>query len=462
MTEDQRDCDPDAAFDAPLTFIGAFESTFQPAHDVDVAETTQHVQRFEEDLALLASCGIETLRYPVRWHRIECEPGEFDWATADATLNALHDKGFRPIVDLVHHTSYPAWLSDFGDARFADAYLRFAEAFARRYPWVEAYTLFNEPLSTLFLCGHEGIWPPYHRSLETFLSLVEKVLPAVAEASRMYKELLPDARHVYVDTCERHMAGNAAGEELCRLANDRRFFVADLFLGRELDPDRPFVRSALDAGFDELLTMEPGSIDVLGLDYYAHCQWEFTAADAGTVPASAPLPLADQIAEYWDRYRLPLILGETNIWGAPSDRASWFKYTLEQCEAARAAGVPLEGYCWFPFIDSADWDSLLFYCHGNIDPVGVYSLDAEFERREGSMARSFRSAVAGTPASGLPAYDFQEPVAGWLQGYRPAMEHWEWEPPPDDEIVEHEVPSDLRIELKIRDPATPGADAANR
>jgi len=447
---------------APLAFIGAFESTFLPAHDVDVAETTEHVKRFSDDVALLQSCGVESLRYPIRWHRVEPEPGVFDWSSADATLNHLHDLGLNPIVDLVHHTSYPAWMQGFGDNRFHDSYLRFAEGVARRYPWIRDYTLFNEPFATLFLCGHEAIWPPYEKSLESFLSLVQNVMPAVVEASGMYGDLLPGGRHFYVDSCERHTAGNESGEGLCRLANDRRFFVADLFLGQGLDPSRPFVSAVSDAGFDDLLSMEPGSIDVLGLDYYAHCQWEFTAPDAGRVPASEPLPLADQITEYWQRYGLPCILGETNIRGAPSDRASWFKYTVEQCEKARARGVPLEGYCWFPFIDSVDWDSLLFYSHGNIDPVGVYSLDEDFDRREGSMARSFRAAVAGTPAAALPAYEFQEPVAGWLQGFRPEMEHWDWEPPPADEIVEHEVPSDLRIELKIRDPATPGPDASNR
>lgn len=445
-----------------LTFIGAFESTFLPAHGVDVAETTQHVTRFDDDIALLRSCGLGSLRYPVRWHRIEPEPGVFDWSSADATLEVLRERGFNPILDLVHHTSYPAWMRGFGDDRFRDSYLRFAEAVATRYPWITDYTLFNEPFSTLFLCGHEAIWPPYEKSLESFLGLVQNVMPAVAEASHMYADLLPGGRHVYVDSCEHHMAGNDAGEELCRLANDRRFFVTDLFLGRDLEPDRPFVAAVAGAGYDDLLSMEPGVIDVLGLDYYAHCQWEFTAADAGVVPASRPLALSDQITEYWARYRLPCILGETNVRGAPSDRASWFKYTLEQCEKARDAGIPLEGYCWFPFIDSADWDSLLFYSHGNIDPVGVYSLDENLDRREGSMARSFRAAVAGTPASELPAYEFQQPVAGWLRGFRSDMEHWDWQPPPSEEIVEDEVPSDLRIELKIRDPATPGADAPNR
>ena len=38
-----------------------------------------------------------------------------------------------------------------------------------------------------------------------------------------------------------------------------------------------------------------------------------------------------------------------------------------------AAGAPLGGYCWFPFVDSVDWNSLLARADGCIDPVGVGS-----------------------------------------------------------------------------------------
>jgi len=436
----------------PIPFIGSFESTYQPAHDVDVAETTRHIDRFEQDLDLVQSCGITSLRYPVRWHRVESSPGQFHWDATDRTLDRIRQRGLRPILDLVHHTSYPRWLTDgFADERFPGAFLGYAEAVARRYGWIEEYTLFNEPFSTLFLSGHEAIWPPYRRGLESFLDLVGNVMPAVAEASRLYSELLPGARHVYVDSCERHTSAGPAGDGLMELANDRRFFVADLFLGRHLDRSRPFVAKVVEAGFEDLLSMPPGRIDVLGLDYYAHCQWEFTSPDGGFVPSPRLASLRELIVEYWSRYRLPCILGETNIRGFGSDRATWLKYTLEQCERARDAGVPFEGYCWFPFIDSADWDSLLYRCDGSIDPVGVYSLDCDLERRPSSMSESFRLAAAGTPAAHLPAFELQEPVATWLEGFRPEMAHWTWQPPPPGELGPTNTRPGERIELRIAD-----------
>jgi len=420
-----------------IPFIGGFESTYQPALDVDVAETTGHARRWRSDLDLLASCGVSRTRYPVRWHRIEVEPAVFDWAATDEVLGYLRDIGVRPMVDLVHHTSYPRWLTQgFADRRFPDAYLRYVEAFARRYPWIEEYTLFNEPFTTFLLCGQEGVWAPHLHGLKGFLTLAANVLPALTEASRRYRDLLPDARHVYVDVCEGHGAAVAEAAPHAALANDRRFLLTDLFLGRPVSGDRPFVAALKAAGGASLLDVEPGHIDVLGLDYYAHNQWLWLDA-AGRGQATSPRPdaLSQLIEEYWARYRLSCALTETNIRGYASDRASWLKYTLEQCEMARDAGVAVEGYCWFPFIDSCDWDSRLTRSSGHVDPVGAFWLDDRLDRNPSSMSASYIRAANGARAGDLAAYRFQPPVSGWLEGWLPQMSHWAWQDPPPAELV---------------------------
>jgi beta-glucosidase/6-phospho-beta-glucosidase/beta-galactosidase len=374
-------------------------------------------------------------RYPVRWHRIEARPGELDWAATDEVLGFARDLGLSLVVDLLHHTSYPRWLTrGLADRRFPGAYLRYVEAFAARYPWLDAYTLVNEPFTTFLLAGQEGVWPPHLRGLKGFLTLARNVLPAMAEASRRCRELLPNARHVYVDVCERHGA-TAGGEPHAALANDRRFFLLDLFLGRPVARDRPFVAAVEAVGGRPVLDLEPGHVDVLGLDYYAHNQWFWLDAEGrGRRPSPRPDPLSSLIQEYADRYGLPCALTETNIRGFASDRASWLKYTLEQCEQARAAGVALESYCWFPFVDSCDWDSLLTRAACSLDPVGVFWLDEHLQPRRSSMSESYVHAANGTPAADLPAYRFQPPVSQWLEGWLPQMSHWTWQDPRPAEL----------------------------
>ena len=435
----------------PIEILGAFESTYLPAHDRDIFETTEHDVRFRDDLALLSSTGVTRLRYPVRWHRIEAVEGRFDWSATDEVLGHLRDSGFLPIVDLVHHTSYPEWLTDgFGDARFGPAYLRYAEAFATRYPWVQEYTLFNEPFSTLFLAGHEAIWPPYRSGLQCFVDLLVNVLPAVTEASRRYRELLPNARHVWVDTCEHHTGSDASGQAYADMANDRRFLAIDAFLGRPYDAGSELGRLLSEVGGQRLLDLEPGSIDVLGLDYYAHCQWNFSV-DGGTAPSPTPIPFADLISQYFDRYRLPCMVTETNQIGATSDRATWLKYVLEQCETAVERGVPVEALCWFPFIDSTDWNSLLSRCERCVDPVGVYWLDESLTRRTSVMSAAYSAAALGATSAELLAYTLEEPVATWLRGYVPQMAHWSWHLPPSENRGYRLPLPATTLELKVAD-----------
>ncbi len=96
--------------------------------------------------------------------------------------------------------------------------------------------------------------------------------------------------------------------------------------------------------------------------------------------------------------------------------------------------MPVEGYCWYPFIDSTDWDSLLQRADRRLDPVGVFWLDDRLERRRSSMSAAFSRAAAGEPAAALPAYIFQPPVSRWLEGWKPQMDHWDWQPPPPAEV----------------------------
>jgi beta-glucosidase/6-phospho-beta-glucosidase/beta-galactosidase len=431
-----------------IPFVGAFESTYQPDFDVDVAETTGHTLRWRKDLDLLMSCGVDQIRYPVRWHRVERAPGQFDWRETDEVLGHIRERGLRVIVDLLHHTSHPAWL-DFADPRFGAALLRYVDAFARRYGWIEGYTLFNEPFTTFLLCGQEGIWPPRLRGLDGFLEIASNVMPALAEASRLCCDLLPAALHVHVEVCERATADTPEAEEFVDLVNDRRFFLTDVLVGRSLPRDRPFVKTVVEAGHAGLLEIEPGNVDVLGLDYYAHNQWHWTSPETGTTASPNPAHLSELLVEYWERYGITPIVGETNIRGYPSDRASWLKYTVEQCELAAKAGVPVAGYCWFPFVDSCDWDSILCRSDSKIDPVGVYWLDERFERRASSMSRSYAAAARGAAAAALPAYEFQPPVSKWLAGWMPHLSHWDWEPAPELELQSLQIPDSYEIELKV-------------
>src|SRR4051812_24814848 len=78
----------------------------------DVLEETQHLQRYSEDLTLMSDIGIRTFRPEIPWHYIEKIRGTYDWEWMDAYMNKVHELGIDPIMDPLHHTSFPTWLKD--------------------------------------------------------------------------------------------------------------------------------------------------------------------------------------------------------------------------------------------------------------------------------------------------------------------------------------------------------------
>jgi hypothetical protein len=430
------------------TAVGGFESTHHPGAGVDVLDVTGHAVHGDADLEHLLASGVRHLRFPLRWPRIEPAPGVFDWAETDRALERVRERGGVPIVDLVHHTSYPDWLSDgFRGPDFGPAFVRYAEAVARRYPWLPAYTLFNEPFATLFLAGHEALWPPYDRGVPGFRRLLLSVLPALSTAAACWRELLPAAHHVWVDTAEHH-TGRGPGVAHAAMANDRRHVVLDLALGHDLDPARPFLADLLADGGEALRDLPPLRVDLLGLDYYCHSEWSYDERGSHA-PSPEPVGLAAVAEHYATRYGLPVFLSETNLRGLPADRTSWLRYTLEQYERALARGVPLHGWCWFPHVDSADWDSLLARCAGRIDPVGVLSLRSDGSRQRTAFTRAWEQAAAGVPVAELPAPRFQPPVDEQLTGLRSALAHWPWQDPAPGSVVPAQrvdVPTELTTE----------------
>lgn len=126
----------------------------------------------------------------------------------------------------------------------------------------------------------------------------------------MWRELLPAAQHVYVDTCEGHR-GERAVAEFVALVNDRRFVVLDLLLGHDLELRRPFLATSFGSGVRICSALPPMSVDALGLDYYAHSEWYFTRA-GGTAPTPFPQRLSALILEDAERYGCRTGTGSTH------------------------------------------------------------------------------------------------------------------------------------------------------
>src|SRR5450432_4261540 len=70
------------------------ECSFIPHLKIDQFEWTQHDRFWKEDFQRAKEeLGISALRYALPWHKIEREPGKYDWSVADARIEAAREMG---------------------------------------------------------------------------------------------------------------------------------------------------------------------------------------------------------------------------------------------------------------------------------------------------------------------------------------------------------------------------------
>jgi hypothetical protein len=61
------------------------------------------------------------------------------------------------------------------------------------------------------------------------------------------------------------------------------------------------------------------------------------------------------LTEVWNRYQVPIIIGETSHVGV--GRGQWIKELAHEVRIAIKSGVPIEGICLYPVIDRHDWEN---------------------------------------------------------------------------------------------------------
>lgn len=168
MTHTNRNQDPACAFPAGFLW-GAATAAHQVEgnninSDLWVLEHTKptlfaepsldacdHYHRFEEDIRLLASLGLNTYRFSVEWARIEPERGVFSLAALDhyrRMLAACRENDVIPMVTFYHFSS-PRWFAAMGGwekTPAADLFVRYCERTAKHLGDLISYaTTFNEP-----------------------------------------------------------------------------------------------------------------------------------------------------------------------------------------------------------------------------------------------------------------------------------------------------------------------------
>ncbi|MEW5930668.1 MAG: family 1 glycosylhydrolase [Gemmatimonadota bacterium] len=375
---------------------GGVECTVNRVGDryLDQMERNGHAAR-ADDLERFAALGVRALRYPVLWERVAPDgPERADWSWPDERLGRLRELGIRPVVTLVHHGSGPRHTS-LVDPGFAPGLAEFARAVAGRYPWVDAYTPVNEPLTTARFSGLYGHWYPHGRDHPTFARALMTECRATAAAMRAIREVNPGAQLVQTEDAGRTFSTPLLASQ-AEFENHRRWLSLDLLCGR-VDRGHPLWGRLAEWGISgqelDELAAAPVPPDVVGLNYYLtsdrvldertghYPEWSYGGtprhgyADVEAVRAWGPGILGHRavLAEAWERYRLPVALTEVHLGCTREEQLRWLAEAWDAACGLRAEGVDVRALTVWSLLGAFDWNRLCTGERGFYEP-GVFDL----------------------------------------------------------------------------------------
>ncbi len=366
----------------PLELWGGIECTVNRVHDryVDQIELSGHCSR-EIDLDLLADLGIKTVRYPVLWERVA--PGDIRdarWDESDRALGRLRELGIRPIVGLVHHGSGPRH-TNLLDHRFAPRLEEFARAVAERYPWIDAYTPINEPLTTARFSALYGFWYPHARDDRSFVRAFLNQCAGIRAAMSAIRDVNPAAKLIQTEDLGKTYSTPPLRYQ-ADFDNHRRWLTYDLLTGRVTDTHRLW-HFMIEAGVDraELISFAdaPCPPDIIGINYYLtserfldHRVDLYPRAKRGGngrdayADVEAVRVLPDGIAghkgilgEAAARYDLPLAITEVHLGCTREQQLRWLNEAWTAAHDLRSAGVDIRAVTLWSLLGSYGWDALL-------------------------------------------------------------------------------------------------------
>jgi beta-glucosidase/6-phospho-beta-glucosidase/beta-galactosidase len=345
----------------PTFFLSGFEcSSFLWKHGPrrNLVVETQHDRHAAEDYRILNKLGIAVAREGIPWPLAD-RGGSYDFSLIDPYIEAMNASKITPVWDLCHY-GYPDDLDPFTDAftqRFADYCRAAAEYVVPKVKGPHFFTPINEITFFSFCAGEWGWAAPYRCTREDRMRLRLALCKAAIAGVKAIREVDPDARMIHIDPLVRVVAPRDRPDQIEAARHETEvdtFLAWDVIAGRE-HPEF--------GGSPEIL-------DIVGANNYSFGQMEYRehGPHAALPPGDDRIaPLCDMLQTVWERYRRPMIIGETS--GMGDGRADWLKDVMCESLAAVDRGMDLQGVCLFPAVDMPDWHTGEWLHNGICDLV---------------------------------------------------------------------------------------------
>jgi UDP-galactopyranose mutase len=310
-----------------------------------MAERNQHCSFAAEDYGLLSSLGFKTVRESVGWRLVDRGRDRWDFSALEKRVRAAQAQNVQIIWTLWHY-GCPArvdlfsddWIDDF--AAYCRRVVEFIASFGGGVP---IYAPINEISFMAWAVCETRLMHPYagERAADAY-SLKKRLVRAAIAACDAIWDVEPRARILQVDPLI-HVVAPAAQLELAESAQQYcgfQFQAWDMLAG-VAEPE---------------LGGAPRYLDLVGVNYYADNQWEYSTGNKLEWHARDPRrkPLSALLDAVHERYRRPVYVAETSHVGA--GRGQWIREVADEVGAALERGLPIEGICIYPIIDRPDWE----------------------------------------------------------------------------------------------------------
>ncbi|MYM36257.1 beta-glucosidase [Duganella sp. FT94W] len=243
------------------------------------AVACDHYHRWEEDLDLAQSMGLNAYRFSIAWPRIfngvDAEPNAKGLAFYSRLVDGMLARGLQPWCTL-YHWDLPQYIQDQGgwnNRATVDLYLRYADVMTRHLgDRVKHWITHNEPWCTAMHGNWDGMHAPGNKSLPLALQVCHNVLLSHGRAVPLIRANVPDAKVGIALSLHPVMpASDSATDRAAVSRHDalRNRWFLDVLYGRGY-PAEALALVGADAP-----VVEPGDLeaiavpcDFLGVNYY--------------------------------------------------------------------------------------------------------------------------------------------------------------------------------------------------
>ncbi len=364
-----------------------------------------HYNRYQEDVDIIASLGVDAYRFSVAWARVQPD-GKGAWNEAgfafyDRLISALEAKGIKSHVTL-YHWDLPQGLQDDGGWLNRETAYRFAEyagEFTRRFGnRVEAIATHNEPWCTCNLGYGNAQFAPGVADLKQSIQVSHHLLLSHGLAmSAMRKEATSAKLGIVLNQWTADPATDSpADREMAEFeyAKSVEWFMDPIFKGHY--PAFALSKHGANAPVVAEGDMEAihQKIDFLGCNYYfrAFCSAETPPRTAPAVLGTTdmgweiyPQGLTELLVKLNKDYDLPPVYITENGMANPdvvvdggipdAARIRFVQMHFDALKAAMDQGVDVQGYFLWSLLDNFEWNS------GYAKRFGIVHVDYATQKR---------------------------------------------------------------------------------